>query len=115
MNVWSPSYDQIRRGFDADWAQIGRGFWIAHGLCTNCMRIGRELDTDCKKGNYLLTKEGPMGFVPKLLAYRSEAAMKYDYRKGLEYLIWHKSFSSCSGFATNPSCALPSGTFKHNS
>ena len=51
-------------GLDADWTRIGRGFWIAHRLYTNCTRIGLGLDADSKKGNYLLTKEGPVQFVP---------------------------------------------------
>ena len=56
---------RIRRGLDADSTRIGRGFWIAHRLYTNCTRIGLGLDADSKKGNYLLTKEGPVQFVPK--------------------------------------------------
>ena len=69
-------FPRIGRGLDADWTRIGRGldadstrirrgFWIAHRLYTNCTRIGLGLDADSKKGNYLLTKEGPVQFVPK--------------------------------------------------
>ena len=32
--------------------------------------MGRRLDADCKKGNYLLTKEDPMDFVPNLTQTR---------------------------------------------
>ena len=59
-------WTRIRRGFDADSTRIRRGFWIAHRLYTICTRIGLGLDADSKKGNYLLTKEGPVQFVPKL-------------------------------------------------
>ena len=58
-------WTRIGRGLDADWTRIRRGFWIAHRLYTNCTRIGLGLDADSKKGNYLLTKEGPVQFVPK--------------------------------------------------
>ena len=59
-------WTRIGRGLDADWTRIGRGLWIAHGLYMDGTRMGRGLDADCKKGNHLLTKEGPVEFVPNL-------------------------------------------------
>ena len=63
---WDAGGTRMGRGWDADWVRIVRGLWIAHGLYTDGTRMERGLDADWKKGTYLLTKNGPVEFVPKI-------------------------------------------------